>query len=372
VEYCSFGKLTQVSGTNVIESPDGDVLRFGLTTTLGGVTRYFLTYKSDIYGNLTNLIDGKSQNTWRKYDQYGRVTNKTDAAGNVIFTYAYDANGRLTNRWTPAKGNTGYSYDSSGNLTNIDYATSADISMQYDANNRLISMVDAVGTTTYSYTDFGALLSEDGPWADDTVSYSYTSNRLRNQLTLLQPNATAWSQTYTYDDAARLTGITSPAGTFTYTYDPINNMKVRKLALPNGGYITNGFDALGRMTSTTLKSSAHAALNAHTYLYDDGSRRTRQTRTGGDYADYGYDKIGQLKSALGFESGGATNRWHERFFYGYDATGNLSNRVQNVLTNVFHVDSLNQLTSAVRTNSSLTVAGTTTSSATIGRRRIQF
>ena len=330
------------------------------TNANGEITQF----KYDAAGNLTNLIDAKGNNTWWKYDSYGRVTNKTDAAGNVIFTYAYDARGQLTNRWTPAKGNTGYSYDASGNLTYIDYAASTDISMQYDANNRLISMVDAVGTTTYSYTDFGALLSEDGPWADDTVSYSYTSNRLRSQLTLLQPNATAWVQDYTYDTSSRLGTITSPAGSFTYTYDPINNMQVRKLALPNGGYITNGFDAMGRMTSTTLKNSSHAILNDHSYLYDDASRRTRQTRTGGDYADYGYDKIGQLQSALGMESGGTTNRWHERFFYGYDKAGNLSNRVQNVQTNVFSVDNRNQLTSVVRTNTSATVAGTTTSSAT--------
>jgi YD repeat-containing protein len=135
----------------------------------------------------------------------------------VIFTYAYDANGRLTNRWTPAKGNTRYIYDASGNLTNVDYATSADISMQYDANNRLTSMIDGVGTTSYSYTDFGALLSEDGPWADDTVSYSYTSNRLRSQLTLLQANAASWVQVYTYDATLRLTGISSPAGSFAYS-----------------------------------------------------------------------------------------------------------------------------------------------------------
>jgi YD repeat-containing protein len=229
------------------------------------------------------------------------------APDSSIFTYAYDANGRLTNRWTPAKGNTRYSYDASGNLINIDYASSTDISMQYDANNRLISMIDAVGTTAYTYTDFGALLSEDGPWADDTVSYTYTSNRLRSGMTLLQPNATAWSQTYAYDSSSRLNGITSPAGTFAYTFDPVNNMLVRKLALGNGSYITNGFDPLGRMTSTTLKNSSHAILNSHAYVYDDASRRTKQTRTGGDFLDYGYDKIGQLKSALGFESGGTTN-----------------------------------------------------------------
>ncbi len=242
--------------------------------------------------------------------------------------------------------------------------SSTDITLQYDANNRLISMIDAVGTTTYSYTDFGALLSEDGPWADDTVSYSYTSNRLRSQLTLLQPNASSWVQNYSYDSSARLSTLTSPAGAYTYTYDPVNAMLVRKLALPNGSYITNGFDAMGRMTSTTLKNSSHSTLNSHAYQLDDASRRTRQTRTGGDFMDYGYDKIGQVQSAIGYEPGGTTNRWHERFSYGYDKAGNLSNRVQNAQTNVFSVDILNQLTAMVRTNSSATVVGITTSSAT--------
>ena len=65
-------------------------------------------------------------------------------------------------------------------------------------------MVDAVGTNRYTYTAWGALLSEDGPWADDTVTYAYTTNRLRSKLTLAQPNASDWAQTYAYDLARRL------------------------------------------------------------------------------------------------------------------------------------------------------------------------
>src|SRR6266699_4344525 len=53
--------------------------------------------------------------------------------------------------------------------------------------HRLTNMMDAVGTTVYSYAN-QFLASEDGPWANDTVSYIYT-NRLRGGLTLLQPNA---------------------------------------------------------------------------------------------------------------------------------------------------------------------------------------
>src|SRR5258708_34276214 len=98
--------------------------------------------------------------------------------------------------------------------------------MQYDGNNRLTNMVDAAGTTRYAYTDFSALLSEDGPWDSDTVTYAYTTNLLRNKVTLLQPNASDWIQTYAYDAAARLPNVTSPAATFGYLYATTHNLLV--------------------------------------------------------------------------------------------------------------------------------------------------
>ena len=36
-------------------------------------------------------------------NQFGWVTNKVDASNHVAFVYSYDANGRLTNRWTPGQ-----------------------------------------------------------------------------------------------------------------------------------------------------------------------------------------------------------------------------------------------------------------------------
>jgi YD repeat-containing protein len=98
------------------------------------------------------------------------------------------------------------------------------------------------------------------------------------------------------------------------------HLLVNKLNLPNSAYITNTFDVLGRWTGTYLKNTQHSTLNSHQYTYDAASRRTKQTRTGGDYVDYTYDRIGQLKTAVGKESGGSINRVHERFGYAYDAT----------------------------------------------------
>ncbi len=359
--YSSLGLVAYTNQLGQYRNYQYDVAGRKIAQTNGNGEVIVYTYNAA--GDVQALSDGKGQTTSWGYDQYGRVNSQTNAAGTQVLTYQYDANGRLTNRWSLAKGSTTYKYDLAGNLTNIVYPSSGSITMQYDSNNRLTNMVDAVGTTIFAHTDFGALLSEDGPWANDTVSYTYTTNRLRASLNLQQPNASAWVQTYTYDGAKRLSSVSSPVGTFGYLYDPSGHLQVGNVSLPNTSYITNTYDSLSRWTGTYLKNSAGTTLNSHAYTYDNASRRARQTRTAGDYVDYTYDAIGQLKSVAGKESGGSPSRSQEQFGYAYDAADNLNYRTNNALLQTFNVDNLNQLTTATRSGT-LTVAGTTTSSAT--------
>ncbi len=51
--------------------------------------------------------------------------------------------------------------------------------------------------TCFGYTPAGQLQSENGPWANDTVTYTYVQG-LRTALTLSQPT-TNWSQSYGFD-----------------------------------------------------------------------------------------------------------------------------------------------------------------------------
>jgi hypothetical protein len=120
--------------------------------------------------------------------------------------------------------------------------------------------------------------------------------------------------------------------------------------------------AVGRLLSTKLNNSAHATLNSHAYGYNVGSQRTNQSRADGSSVNYTYDSLVQLKTALGYENGGAA-RLHEKLGYLYDAAGNLSKRTNNALVQTFGVNNLNQLTAGTRSNT-LTVAGTTTGPAT--------
>jgi YD repeat-containing protein len=314
---------------------------------------------------LRSLTDAKSQTTTWNYDEYGRVTNKVDPASTVIFIYGYDADNRLTSRWTPVPppggSTTYYTNDAVGNLLTIHYPLSPTINFSYDPLNRLTNMVDAVGTTHYAYDSVGQLLSEDGPWNDDTVSYSY-ANRRRTGLSVLAPNSSPWVQSYAYDAANRLTNIVTPAGAFGYQYPSGIQNLVSSIQLPNGSAITNAFDANARLLATVLINSDLSTLNSHSYSYNVGNQRIQQMLTVGNYVNYTYDNIGQLKTAQGAEPDDS-DRLHERFTYTYDKAGNLSNRVQNALTSFFKVNNLNELTTETN-GGTLTVAGTTTSAAT--------
>jgi len=274
------------------------------------------------------------------------VTNKVDATGTNILKYQYDADSRLANRWSLAMTNTVYAYDAVGNLTNVAYQSGQTLKFSYDADNQLTAMSDAIGTTTFSYTPVGQLASESGPWAGDTVSYTYT-DRLRMVLNLQQPNASAWVQNYTYDMAARMTGITSPAGTFSYTYNlgtggaSAASTLISRLTLPNGAWITNTFDNNGRMLGTWLTNSL-SNLDSSVYTYNVGYQRTTATRTGENTATYTYDAISEVVSDLAAE--GPTNRLNEQLHYVFDPVGNLYYRTNNTLIANFAVNSDNELT----------------------------
>src|SRR5207302_6485099 len=110
------------------------------------------------------------------------------------------------------------------------------------------------------------------------------------------------------------------------------------------------------------KNSGGSILNSHAYSYNLAGQRTSMTNTFTNYVSYSYDNIGQLKTAIGKESGG-TSRLNEQFGYAYDAAGNLNQRTNNALVQSFTNNSLNELTTVGRSGT-LTVAGTTTSAAT--------
>ena len=257
----------------------------------------------------------------------------------------YDADNRLTNRWSAAKGNTAYAYDFVGNLTNINYPASPDVTLQYDWLNRLTNMVDAAGTTKYSYMAGNQLLTEDGPFTSDIVTNTY-QNRLRVALSLQQPTG-AWTNGFAYDAARRLTNVTSQAGAFTNVYGTgvggssgFSSRLIQRELLANGSAITNSFDSVARLLGTYLRTSAGVLTNKHEYLYNAASQRTNETRMDGSTVAYAYDNIGQLKVAN-------SSVYAENRGYAYDRAWNLTNYTINSSSGTYLVNNLNELTNEV-------------------------
>jgi RHS repeat-associated protein len=202
-------------------------------------------------------------------------------------------------------------------------------------------MLDGVGVTRYTYTAVSQILSEDGPWSNDTVTYGYT-DQLRTSLSLQQPTG-SWTNGFAYDNAKRLSSITSPAGTFTYAYDALRSTLPSAVTLPNTSYITNVYDVNARLLSTTLNNSAGATLDAAQYGYNVGNQRTTFTNAAGTDVGYTYDPIGQLKVATSSVS--SENRG-----YAYDAAWNVNNATNNGVNTTFGVNDLNELTTVGTTN----------------------
>src|SRR5437879_245539 len=209
--------------------------------------------------------------------------------------------------------------------------------MSYDWLNRLTNMVDASGTTKFTWTAGNQLYTEDGPFSSATLTNVYF-NRMRTNMALQQPTS-FWTNKFVWDAARRLTNVVSPAGSFAYTLaaTAAGSPRIKKLALPNSSNITNSYDSVARLASTYMRNSSGTALDSYVYVYDPANEPTNLTRTDGSAVAFTYDFIGQLKvadSSVNSEDRG----------YKYDAAWNLNTRTNDGVTSTFSVDSKNQLT----------------------------
>ncbi len=317
---------------------------------------------------LKTLTDGNNHVTTWNYDPEGRLSSKTDAAS-ASYNYSYYPNGWLSNRVDSLSRSTLYDYDGVGNLTRVRYVSQgATNTFAYDPEDRLQSMSDAVGTSAFSYVwcgEFSQRSSETAPWTGvfSVVSFYSGGTRLQSGYILFSPSSGRMDVVYDTVSANRYTSVLfeqnlASLGTFYYGYLGAGR-QLQTVTLPNGSIITNSFDGAARLTETRLRSSSGTTLNLHQYGYNAAHQRTALTNVAGNFWNFSYDTVGQLKSALGKESNG-TNRLQEQLTYQYDPAGNLNVRSNKDLGQTFVVNVLNELSNVTRTGT-VTVAGATTS-----------
>jgi RHS repeat-associated protein len=193
--YDKDGLITN-AGTLVLKHNAKDGLITG--TTLGHATD---ARSYDAFGEFTGLT--AKYKTTALYavkftrDADGRITEKTETIGGQenVFTYTYDAAGRLIGVVENGTSISSYTYDTNSNrLTAI--TSSGTVNGTYDAQDRLLTY----GTTSFTYTANGELASQ--AVGSQTTSYQY--DVLGNLIAATLPNGTAI--TYIIDAASHRVG----------------------------------------------------------------------------------------------------------------------------------------------------------------------
>lgn len=319
-----------------IVDPDNGITQFSydandnlisVTDPRGLVTSY--TYNG--LGDLLQQVSPDTGTTVNTYDSAGNLATSTDARSKTA-TYSYDALNRVTEIAYPDR-IISFTYDEGtngiGRLTGASDANHS-LAWTYDAHGRVIGKGQTVGSVTlsvgYGYQN-GNLTSLVTP-SGQTITYGYTNGKvtsitLNGSTTILSEvrhepfgavagwtwgNGTlavrlhdldgkvesidsAGAQSYTYDDAFRITAITDlddPARSWTYEYDLLDRLN---FASTTGQVIGYTYDANGNRLTQTGSEPA-------TYTISSTSNRLSAV-TGVLNRAYTYDAAGNTLSYAG-------------------------------------------------------------------------
>jgi YD repeat-containing protein len=116
-------------------------------------------------------------------------------------------------------------------------------------------MFDGSGNTTYSYDPLDRLTTKAAPAG--TLSYSYDG--ASNLASISSNHAHGILVEFAYDELNRLSTVTDNRlqgnQTTTYTYDPASN--VATVTAPNGLQTTLNYDPMNRLTSLSTPISSY-------------------------------------------------------------------------------------------------------------------
>ncbi len=219
------------------------------------------------------------------YNTLGQRLSAVDDSG--TYHYTYDTRQRLTQETKPDGTTLDYSYDDAGNKTRLISTVNGlvtETSYTYDALNRLETVTDANGITTYSYDDSGNRQGIDYSNGSST-EYSYDNLNRLTQILHKDPLAnTLASFDYTLDATGRRTQIVEHSGrTSDYVYDDLYRLTGENIIDPiNGNYAaTYEYDKVGNRIYSTIDAVQSA------YTYDDNDRLLQQGGTTYTYDDNG-------------------------------------------------------------------------------------
>jgi len=302
------------------------------------------------------LIDANGNRTRWERDVQGRVTREIRADDTTDTLYTHDLSGRLKTVTDPKDQVTTHTYNADDSLSGTAYTdeevNTPDVSYTYDSYYaRVATMVDGIGTTTYSYIAPGAngagqVATVDGPLSNDTIAYTHDELGRVIRRTI---NGTANQVDWTFDALGRVISEENLLGEFTYTYDGVTN-RLATVTYPNDQ--TSTYSYLDDENDHRLQTIHHKYPNAVTlskfdYTYDGvGNILTwrQQADSTAVLWRYGYDPADQLIAAVKHATD-PPETVLKRYAYAYDPAGNRTAEQIDDAVTLSAYDNLNRLTS---------------------------
>jgi RHS repeat-associated protein len=313
------------------------------TTTAGAVTMDTTRVTHDDLGNTTGIIapGNNGGGTTFQYDLSGRVTNRTDAAGNAT-TYQYNGFGELVKQTYPSGASITYARNAFGRVTSsTEYATNGTAARtettQYDWHGHASSVEDANYRIEYDSDNLGRML------AKRTI---FKSLSITNEMT------------YRYGEYGNLVSEQDNDGYLTkYLWDDDDNLISVELVPPGGDaqQVILHSDAAGQVLGWECQSGSNTVVSATfnrdekgrlrqlsysdfgtsatplptiAYSYDNRDQVTKIVDFSKNlFAELGYDPRGYLSSETWSQLSDGTPIYQDQI--GYDAAGNRAWRQLN-------------------------------------------
>ncbi|MFL9889235.1 hypothetical protein PQR66_39900 [Paraburkholderia agricolaris] len=258
------------------------------------LTQSFLTASAE---NITFVHDATAGGN----KGIGRLTSVTDQSGSTAF--AYDPLGRIVSDTRVVSGRsfaTTYTYDAAGNILTETYPSGRVVTYTRDALGRIagITTQQSSGAATVCIAA-GATYKPFGPLAGFTfgnslvASFTFDQDYQLTGIEAVNGTTTVQNLTNGFDPSGNITSIIdhqASARSQTLTYDNLNRMATAGGAYGSQSY---SYDGVGN------RLSRNASGLTETYAYSSTSNRLLSvTTTGGNVRSFAYEASGQLSQDI--------------------------------------------------------------------------
>lgn len=305
-------------------------------------------------GGLEALIDPMGRQITWDHDGQGRTIAEHLSDGSQV-VYNYEQTTSRLNSEVDEKGQFKFfSYYKDNDLESINYPNAQfhtpTVAFTYDPNfNRLVSMSDGIGTTSWSYYQVGVLgalqwASFAGPFANDTATNQYDALGRTVSCTI---NGVA--ELRNYDVLGRATNIVNSLGSFGYDFDG-GTPRLLDAYYPNGQashYTYFGNVGDHRLQKIVNQRADNSVISSFTYGYNPfGDITNWAQQLSAATQDWGleYDAADQLLNVT--QTGTNDGSFNEA----YDLAGNRLSETTNGVIRTFQFNSLNQMVSSSDTS----------------------